>query len=184
LRVTTTLVPTGVRPIRRYLANGTKCYPEDGATVTERNAVRRLAERMVGSRSKFAVLPESERREIKDVARSMHQLGVNYTTAASAIPSEKRGFVYVITHPSWPGFVKIGRAFDPVSRLQGYQTGCPHRAYTLSYAVYFPDCYRAERLMHAMLDKWRRGGEWFFADVDEATQLIDNLRETTSCGAR
>lgn len=89
----------------------------------------------------------------------------------------REGFVYVIGHPSFDGFVKVGRAFNPESRLAGYQTGCPRRAYELHHAVYFPDAHRAEGEMHARLWQYQAEGEWFELPVREAINAINQLRE-------
>ena len=161
----------------------TEYYRKDSkSAMARRNAYIRLAESISGSRVAWRSLPKVQRQEVLDTARQMHDLGVDFASAERVEKTDKRGFVYVITNPAWPDHVKIGRAFNPESRLRGYQTSCPDRDYRLNYAVYFEDCYQAEHSMHYMLDKWRRGGEWFFADVEEATQLIDRLRETTHVG--
>jgi len=41
----------------------------------------------------------------------------------------KEGYVYVITNPAWPDWVKIGMAIDAEDRLNGYQTSSPMRDY-------------------------------------------------------
>ena len=148
------------------------------------NAVERLAEQISGGRTKYRALSVEIRAQVRKGAVRLHEAGATCGTAETNELTARDGFVYIITNKAWPEYVKIGRAFDPFARLSGYQTSCPYRDYELRYAVYFEDCHQAERSVHYMLDKWRRGGEWFFADVEEATQLIDRLRETTSCGQR
>jgi len=122
---------------------------------------------------------KEHRIEIRMTAAKMYDLGVDFSAAASAEHTEKRGFVYVITHPAFPGYVKIGRAFDPEARLRGYQTGCPHRAYELYAAVYFEDCHWAEKEIHARLEyEYRNGalGEWFNITPFLARHNINKLR--------
>lgn len=71
------------------------------------------------------------------------------------------GFLYIIAHPRLPGY-KVGRAFNPESRLAGYQTGCPERAYYLRYvSPYFESCVEIEKRVHAALIEHRLEGEWF-----------------------
>ena len=166
----------------RRTDKGTKLYPEDVRTHRRRNAVVKLAERMVGGRAIYRALDKYAKEKVMKGARRLQAAGASAGSAEQA--TEKSGFVYIITNPAWPEHVKIGRAYDPEVRLRGYQTSCPFRDFELAYAVYFEDCHQAEHAVHYILDKWRREGEWFFADVEEATQLIDRLRETTSCGPR
>ena len=174
----------GQRRTKYYKDNPVAVRLRDIRNNPRRNAISKIAYGIAGSYKKFYALSKIERVGIRATATQLHELGVDIGTADRAEQTEKRGFVYIITNKAWPEYVKIGRAFDPDARLSGYQTSCPYRDYELRYAVYFNDCYQAERSVHYMLDKWRRGGEWFFADVEEATQLIDRLRETTSCGQR
>jgi hypothetical protein len=41
------------------------------------------------------------------------------------------GFVYCISNPSFPGYVKVGITKDVTKRLANYQTYDPHRSYRL-----------------------------------------------------
>ena len=116
---------------------------------------------------------------MQETAAHLYDLGVDIGTADRAEATEKRGFVYVITHPAFPGYVKIGRAYNPESRLRQYQTGCPHRGYELYAAIYFEDCYMAEKEIHARLDEsYRNGalGEWFNISPFLARHNINKLR--------
>ncbi len=132
---------------------------------------------MVGGRKAFYRLLKEERESLTDTAKQMYDIGADYIVSMTMATIDRRGFVYVITHPSWPGYVKIGRAFDPEERLKGYQTGCPLRQYKLNYAVYFHDCFHAEQEIHARLDVCRAEGEWFHTSAAIAANHIDNLRE-------
>lgn len=157
----------------------TKYYKDDPAAVARRNGGRRIREQMTGGRRAFYALSSEDRAEIQAVATRMHDLGVDIASASRGEVTEKRGFVYVITHPAFPNYVKIGRAFDPESRLNGYQTGCPHRAYELYAAIYFEDCHWAEKEIHARLDEsYRNGalGEWFNISPFLARHNINKLR--------
>lgn len=143
------------------------------------NGTSRLAYRIAGSERKFYALPPEERKTIRDTARQMYELGVDFTTADKAEKTDRRGFVYVITNPAWPGYVKIGRAFDPEARARSMNTGCPLNDYEVCHAVYFHDCYWAEREVHERLAESRLpGGEWFALPVHVAVHSIEKLRET------
>ncbi len=170
---------TGVR--RTNQGGGMQGYApaERLAAYTRYNAVRRLKEQLVGGRGAYFSLPTEEQAAATDTAKQLYDLGVDFTTADRAFATEKRGFVYVITHPAFPDYVKIGRAFDPKSRLKGYQTGCPHRGYELYAAIYFEDCHWAEREIHARLDEdFRNGalGEWYYISPLNARHNINKLR--------
>jgi hypothetical protein len=82
------------------------------------------------------------------------------------------GFVYVVTNPAWPGWVKIGCAIDPGDRTNGYQTGSPFRDYELQGYSYSPVRRKSEAAVHRALAKHRHGGEWFFCPVQEALDLV------------
>lgn len=111
------------------------------------------------------------------IARRLLAAGETFVSAVAADTTVREGFIYVITHPSWPGHCKIGRAFDPLSRLQGYQTGCPERAYQLHSSVYFKDCHAAEQLVHEALADFRGLGEWFFIHPTYAAATIKQLKQ-------
>jgi hypothetical protein len=83
--------------------------------------------------------------------------------------------VYVIGHSCLQG-VKIGRAFDPESRLKNYQTGCPNREYVLHYiSDYSDDCVDLEKRVHQYLDPVRLQGEWFGCTPEQAMEAIKRV---------
>lgn len=108
-----------------------------------------------------------------DEARLLFSLGTDYGSAKSAEETVRIGFVYVITNPAWPGACKVGRAFDPFSRLAQYQTGSPFRDYELRFAHRFEDCHTAERQIQARLSDHQLEGEWFAISADEAQECIE-----------
>lgn len=143
------------------------------------NAVSRLTYQIAGcSERAFYALPRGQRLAVRETAKQLHDLGVDFATAQRAEKTDRRGFVYVITNPAWPDAVKIGRAFDPESRLNGYQTSSPARDFELAHAVYFADCHLAEREIHLRLGIARLNGEWFHLSVAAAAYAINQLRET------
>jgi len=175
-----------VKPTKRTKANGTKLYPERIDTTHARNqrnngrgnAISALANKIAGGYPAFSVLSKSERLDTRAIATQMYESGANFMVAREAERTDRRGFVYVIGNPAWPDYVKIGRAFLPESRLRTYQTGSPLRDYKLHGAVYFEDCFTAEREIHARLAPLRTDGEWFTIDVASAMDAIHILRET------
>lgn len=151
--------------------------------VRRRDQIKSLAMRIGRLTSKqYRALDPEERADLNDVARKMHELGSDYAVAQRAERVVTEGFVYVITHPAFPEYVKIGRAFDPESRLSGYQTGCPRRDYKLHFAAYFVNCHSAERFIHDWLADYRAEGEWFRLLPCVAEQVIYELMETGYVG--
>jgi hypothetical protein len=83
----------------------------------------------------------------------------------------EEGYVYVVTNPAWPGWVKFGSAIDPESRLRNYQTGSPMRDYKVEGYVYSAQRRATER---RILDGLRiTDGEWTQMKVDHALAVLD-----------
>lgn len=136
------------------------------------NAISKLAYQIAGSTKKFYALDKEMRKEVRENATLMYELGAEFGIAERAERTELRGFVYVINHPLLEG-VKVGRAYNPESRLRGYQTGCPRREYRLRFATYFENCHAAEARIHARLNAHQLAGEWFSIQPDEAQECIE-----------
>ena len=90
---------------------------------------------------------------------------------------EKSGHVYVITNPTWKGWVKVGMAIDAEDRCKQYQTSSPYRDYTLQYKKFFANRSKAEQEVHKILiNKGKTfNGEWFQVSVKEAKKTIEAL---------
>ena len=75
----------------------------------------------------------------------------------------KQGFVYVLSHPKFSPWCKIGHSRDPERRLSTYNTGCPTRSYTLDGYEYFEDRVKIEEHIHNIVERdgYPRKGEWF-----------------------
>jgi hypothetical protein len=140
-------------------------------------ARRRLRYQIAGGERAYFALPKEERKDICEKAVVLAELGADFATAQRAQEVDLRGFVYVITNPAWDDYCKIGRAFDPESRLKGYQTSSPFRDYELYGARYFDNAAQAEMEMHMRLAKYREEGEWFYIDPATALVEIDKLQE-------
>ena len=91
----------------------------------------------------------------------------------------KEGYVYVITNPAWPDWVKIGMAIDTDDRCNSYQTSSPHRDYELKYDIETGDRRALEQAAHKEASKLANEskGEWFKIDVETAIQILNNLKE-------
>jgi hypothetical protein len=85
----------------------------------------------------------------------------------------KKEIVYVIVHPMWPRYVKIGHSSNPSARLVTYNTGDPFRRYAFAYKQNVTDRIVAERDIHALLASYRfEKTEWFHIHTDDAIAVI------------
>ena len=96
------------------------------------------------------------------------------------LPSTKEGYVYVISNPAWPEWVKVGMAIDANDRCSSYQTSSPLRDYILHCAISSEDRRKDETRAHKLLDgiSSDRRGEWFKVSVEKATDCITGIRNT------
>jgi hypothetical protein len=96
------------------------------------------------------------------------------------LSSTKEGYVYVISNPAWPGWVKVGMAIDANDRCSSYQTSSPLRDYTLHCAISSEDRRKDEYKAHKRLDTVasNRRGEWFKVSVEDATNCITGIHNT------
>jgi hypothetical protein len=80
-------------------------------------------------------------------------------------------YVYIITHPKFEGWIKLGRTIKIKERLNAYQTCCPNREFKLEYFIKtnYPD--RIERYFSKNIKG--NGFEWFLCSIDEAISIIE-----------
>lgn len=86
-----------------------------------------------------------------------------------------KGYVYILSNPSMPGIVKIGKTTRTIeARAQElYQTGVP-TPFKIEHYVYSPDCLELEQLIHSGLEKWRvsLAREFFAIDIADAKTAV------------
>lgn len=92
-----------------------------------------------------------------------------------------KGYVYVLSNPSMPGVLKIGKTTRDVNARANelYQTGVP-TPFKVEHHVYAPDCDHLEAAVHHHLAKDRPdpAREFFSTPLEAAIELIeDQLRE-------
>jgi Meiotically up-regulated gene 113 len=142
------------------------------------NAVSRIAARIAGGSRALYTMTRDERLKVRAHAKFLHENSVSIGQTATLLEDrDRRGFVYVVTNPAWPGFVKIGHAFDPEDRLSSFNTGDPHRAYKIEGTRYFEDRMTAEAGMHAKLAQYRASGEWFRLDAAVAFVYLQSYSD-------
>tara|TARA_R100001594_G_scaffold140759_1_gene186135 strand:- start:2205 stop:2684 length:480 start_codon:yes stop_codon:yes gene_type:complete len=88
----------------------------------------------------------------------------------------KEGYVYAISNPAWPEWVKIGMAVDAEDRLNAYQTGSPSRDYVLIHSIPSKDRSKTEREAHNIASTNNtRSGEWFKISNKDVINILDSL---------
>ena len=80
-------------------------------------------------------------------------------------------YVYVISHPKFEGYYKIGIAKDYKTRLNSYQTSDPDRAYKMEYFHLTPHFRETEKYIHNLFDN---KFEWIKANLKDIVQKIEN----------
>jgi len=88
-----------------------------------------------------------------------------------------KGDVYIITNSAWPEWIKVGKAIDATDRLKSYQTGDPHRSYSLRYSVNLDNRHTSEIKAHKALELISddRRNEWFKIDLSTAVKCLGGL---------
>ncbi len=99
--------------------------------------------------------------------------------AFSALEKDKKvkeGYVYAISNPAWPEWIKIGMAVDAEDRLNAYQTGSPSRDYVLIHSIPSKDRSKTEREAHNIASTNNtRSGEWFKISNKDVINILDSL---------
>lgn len=91
------------------------------------------------------------------------------------------GFLYLVTHEVWPGWVKIGKTINPTDRLRRYQTSDPTRSFQMAHVEPAKDHHYAEYVLKQRLIQagWERTSEWFFVPLNVALMALkDAVKET------
>jgi len=93
---------------------------------------------------------------------------------AKGLFQTKSGQVYIISNPAFPGWVKVGRAYDASDRLRSYQTSSPFRDYELHWFLPTEDSSLSEHKAHSILGaKFDRRGEWFKITPELAEAVLE-----------
>lgn len=96
----------------------------------------------------------------------------------------KAGYIYLLKHPKFAGYVKIGKTVDVVDRLSQYNVGCPTKEYYVFLYFWCEDMNKAEKEMHSLFRNYRAQGEWFLSEDNELaytkTQMYQFLQNKIS----
>lgn len=96
----------------------------------------------------------------------------------------KSGYLYIITNPSYPSWVKVGTTLNLKNRLHTYQTGSPFRDYKILYSLYHPEYLQAEKRIKETMRYFakRIRNEWYEVDLNIAKnrleEQLDEYKET------
>ena len=82
-------------------------------------------------------------------------------------------YVYVISHPKFEGYYKVGIAKDYKTRLNSYQTSDPDRAYKMEHFYLTPHFRETEKYIHNLFDN---KFEWIKANLKDIVQEIENYK--------
>lgn len=81
------------------------------------------------------------------------------------------GYVYIASNPIHVGWVKIGSTVDLQTRLCSYQTGDPHRRFSMDFHVAVDDRLAVEQwLLRLMGRTYNRVNEWVECSISDAIE--------------
>lgn len=91
----------------------------------------------------------------------------------------KGGYLYIISNPTHPGWIKVGVTEDIKARLHVYQTADPQRAYKVEYYIFHPDAYAAEKQVRELMKPFakRIKNEWYQISTHMAIPRLDETLE-------
>ena len=139
------------------------------------NQISALAYEMVGGVRFFYNMPKEARLECRRIAAEHVDARRRFENAVELANTRilpKSGFVYVISHPAFPGYVKIGSACDVTNRVNQLRTSYPTGHTKIHYAELCEDRHAVERRAHQIMAPYRADGEWFRVDAVSACEAV------------
>jgi len=118
----------------------------------------------------------------------------NITELNNIVISKKAGSIYILTNPSFPGYVKIGYADNVENRLQQLNNSeCTPFAFRV-YATYDVDSRLSDIKIHSIIDKLnpdlrsidnyngkKRVREFYAMSAEDAYSLLEAIAEIHNC---
>jgi len=124
----------------------------------------------VGARTVYCPSCDRDMNQERYIARKATK------AVADVYYSTKKGYVYIITNPAFPDWIKVGCALNAQDRLRSFQTSSPHRDYRLYWAWETADKLESERKAHKLLEeRVEKKGEWFLIEESRAKKIIKEL---------
>ena len=82
-------------------------------------------------------------------------------------------YIYIITHPLYSEWIKIGQTVNPEMRLKSYQTHDPTRSYEIYFKIKTNAVWYIERYFREYIKS--NGYEWFKISMQRAKKIILKL---------
>ena len=101
--------------------------------------------------------------DLRAKKKAAHQKRENFKVA--------EGFLYLISNPAFPGWIKVGQTIDYEARLRSYQTASPFTDYIMEVVRWVPDSFASEQLLLQRLNYEKRG-EWVKVDIEEILKVF------------
>lgn len=99
--------------------------------------------------------------------------------------ANKKGYVYILVNPAFPGFVKVGKTTkDPEARAREVSSGSGVPApYAVAWDALVNDCHQVERLVHQELahTRARNDREFFAVPLKKAISIVSSVAAPFSC---
>jgi hypothetical protein len=99
--------------------------------------------------------------------------------------ADKKGYVYILVNPAFPGFLKIGKTTkNPESRARELSSGSGvPTPYAVAWDAFVEDCDQVERLIHQQLAhaRSRNDREFFAMPLKNAISVLARIVSSFSC---
>ena len=112
-------------------------------------------------------------------SKNSNSIEVHRLTDAPKRTDKNRGddrlqkYVYVISHPQYKGYYKVGITNNYKNRLNSYQTSDPNKAYKMEYFYVTPHFRKTEKYIH---EKFYNQFEWIKGKLEDIKKEIMNYR--------
>lgn len=119
----------------------------------EYKALKKKRAKELYYRKQSREIPEENERWLGDFPRGRSQIG----------------YIYIITNPAYPEYLKIGKTVNLGMRLSTYNTGSPFRDYKYEFVLETKYSLEVENHFN---EKYNSNNEWCELTVEEATKEI------------
>lgn len=84
-------------------------------------------------------------------------------------------YIYIISHPKFEGYLKLGIADNMLNRFKNYSTYCPLNEWVLEYNLLLDEkmARKIEIYFRCKFKKGDRGNEWYKMDINDCIINID-----------
>ena len=86
----------------------------------------------------------------------------------------KNYFIYILSNPAFPGWLKIGRTCNIKRRLDGYNVCSPYRDFKIDFYCYAKNIIKQERYFKKNFES---NGEWIRCELDTAVKVIKLIED-------